>query len=116
MIYILKIVESDYDSYAETSILASKQKHLVEEYVTGINSVINTYRQVVDLVDSDYMPKWIKNNPKPPTKFVKVKDIATAAASHYLKQSVYKQNQIKELFDANMFVDTLEYFFMEVDK
>lgn len=26
------------------------------------------------------------------------------------------RNQIKELFDANMFVDTLEYFFTEVDK
>ena len=26
------------------------------------------------------------------------------------------RSQIKELFDANMFVDTLEYFFMEVDK
>lgn len=26
------------------------------------------------------------------------------------------REQIKELFDANMFVDTLEYFFTEVDK
>ena len=28
----------------------------------------------------------------------------------------WNRNQIKELFDANMFVDTLEYFFAEVDK
>jgi len=27
-----------------------------------------------------------------------------------------KREQIKELFDANMFVDALEYFFTEVDK
>ena len=26
------------------------------------------------------------------------------------------RSQIKELFDANMFVDTLEYFFTEVEK
>lgn len=26
------------------------------------------------------------------------------------------REQIKELFDANMFVETLEYFFTEVDK
>jgi len=26
------------------------------------------------------------------------------------------RKQIKELFDADMFVDTLEYFFTEVDK
>jgi len=35
-----------------------------------------------------------------------------------IPQSIHWMNreQIKELFDANIFVETLEYFFTEVDK
>ena len=43
-------------------------------------------------------------------------DLGNATTDEVAQVAWMNRNQIKELFDANMFVDTLEYFFAEVDK
>ena len=43
-------------------------------------------------------------------------DLSNATTDEVAQVAWMNREQIKELFDANMFVDTLEYFFMEVDK
>jgi DNA-binding Xre family transcriptional regulator/isopentenyldiphosphate isomerase len=43
-------------------------------------------------------------------------DLSNATTDEVAQVAWMGRSQIKELFDANMFVDTLEYFFMEVDK
>ena len=43
-------------------------------------------------------------------------DLGNATTDEVVQVAWMNREQIKELFDANMFVDTLEYFFMEVDK
>lgn len=43
-------------------------------------------------------------------------DLGNATTDEVAQVAWMNREQIKELFDANMFVDTLEYFFMEVDK
>ena len=43
-------------------------------------------------------------------------DLDNATTDEVAQVAWMNREQIKELFDANMFVDTLEYFFMEVDK
>ena len=43
-------------------------------------------------------------------------DLSNATTDEAAQVAWMNRSQIKELFDANMFVDTLEYFFMEVDK
>ena len=42
--------------------------------------------------------------------------LSNATTDEVTQVAWMNRNQIKELFDANMFVDTLEYFFAEVDK
>ena len=43
-------------------------------------------------------------------------DLGNATTYEVAQVAWMNREQIKELFDANMFVDTLEYFFTEVDK
>ena len=43
-------------------------------------------------------------------------DLSNATTDEVVQVAWMKRSQIKELFDANMFVDTLEYFFTEVEK
>ena len=43
-------------------------------------------------------------------------DLGNATTDEVVQVAWMNRNQIKELFDANMFVDTLEYFFTEVEK
>ena len=43
-------------------------------------------------------------------------DLSNATTDEVAQVAWMNQEQIKELFDANMFVETLEYFFTEVDK
>ena len=43
-------------------------------------------------------------------------DLGNATTDEVAQVAWMNLEQIKELFDANMFVDTLEYFFTEVDK
>lgn len=43
-------------------------------------------------------------------------DLSNATTDEVAQAAWMNREQIKELFDANMFVDTLEYFFTEVDK
>ena len=43
-------------------------------------------------------------------------DLGNATTDEVAQGAWMNREQIKELFDANMFVDTLEYFFTEVDK
>ena len=43
-------------------------------------------------------------------------DLGNATTGEVAQVAWMNRKQIKELFDANMFVDTLEYFFTEVDK
>ena len=43
-------------------------------------------------------------------------DLGNATTDEVAQVAWMNREQIKELFDANMFVDTLEYFFTEVDK
>ena len=43
-------------------------------------------------------------------------DLGNATTDEVEQATWMNREQIKELFDANMFVDTLEYFFTEVDK
>ena len=43
-------------------------------------------------------------------------DLSNATTDEVAQVAWMNRSQIKELFDANMFVDTLEYFFAEVDK
>ena len=43
-------------------------------------------------------------------------DLGNATTDEVTQVAWMNREQIKELFDANMFVDTLEYFFTEVDK
>lgn len=43
-------------------------------------------------------------------------DLGNARTDEVTQVAWMNREQIKELFDANMFVDTLEYFFTEVDK
>lgn len=43
-------------------------------------------------------------------------DLSNATTDEVAQVAWMNREQIKELFDANMFVDTLEYFFTEVDK
>ena len=43
-------------------------------------------------------------------------DLDNATTDEVAQVAWMNREQIKELFDANMFVDTLEYFFTEVDK
>ena len=42
-------------------------------------------------------------------------DLSNATTDEVAQVAWMDRKQIKELFDANMFVDTLEYFFTEVD-
>ena len=44
------------------------------------------------------------------------RDLSNATTDEVAQVSWMGRSQIKELFDANMFVDILEYFFTEVDK
>ena len=43
-------------------------------------------------------------------------DLGNATTDEVAQVAWMNREQIKELFDANMFVETLEYFFTEVDK
>ena len=43
-------------------------------------------------------------------------DLGNATTDEVAQVAWMDRKQIKELFDADMFVDTLEYFFTEVDK
>ena len=43
-------------------------------------------------------------------------DLSNATTDEVVQVAWMNRSQIKELFDANMFVDTLEYFFTEVEK
>ena len=43
-------------------------------------------------------------------------DLGNATTDEVTQVAWMNREQIKELFDANMFVDTFEYFFTEVDK
>ena len=43
-------------------------------------------------------------------------DLSNATTDEVAQVTWMNRSQIKELFDVNMFVDTLEYFFTEVDK
>ena len=43
-------------------------------------------------------------------------DLSNATTDEVAQVAWMNRSQIKELFDANMFVDTLEYFFTEVEK
>ena len=43
-------------------------------------------------------------------------DLGNATTDEVAQVAWMNREQINELFDANMFVDTLEYFFTEVDK
>ena len=43
-------------------------------------------------------------------------DLSNATTDEVAQVAWMNREQIKELFDANMFVETLEYFFTEVDK
>ena len=43
-------------------------------------------------------------------------DLSNATTDEVAQVAWMDRSQIKELFDADMFVDTLEYFFTEVDK
>lgn len=43
-------------------------------------------------------------------------DLGNATTDEVAQDAWMNREQIKELFDANMFVETLEYFFTEVDK
>ena len=43
-------------------------------------------------------------------------DLSNATTDEVAQVAWMYRSQIKELFDADMFVDTLEYFFTEVDK
>ena len=43
-------------------------------------------------------------------------DLGNATTEEVAQIAWMNREQIKELFDANMFVETLEYFFTEVDK
>lgn len=42
-------------------------------------------------------------------------DLSNATTDEVAQVTWMDRKQIKELFDADMFVDTLEYFFTEVD-
>jgi len=42
-------------------------------------------------------------------------DLSNATTDEVAQVAWMDRKQIKELFDADMFVDTLEYFFTEVD-
>lgn len=43
-------------------------------------------------------------------------DLGNATKDEVIQVTWMKREQIKELFEHNMFVETLEYFFTEVDK
>lgn len=43
-------------------------------------------------------------------------DLGNATTDEVAQVAWMNREQIKELFDANMFVETLEYFFTKVDK
>ena len=43
-------------------------------------------------------------------------DLANATTDEVAQVTWMNREQIKELFEHNMFVETLEYFFTEVDK
>ena len=43
-------------------------------------------------------------------------DLSNATTDEVAQVAWMNRSQIKELFDANMFVDMLEYFFTEVDR
>ena len=43
-------------------------------------------------------------------------DLGNATTDEVAQVAWMNREQIKELFDANIFVETLEYFFTEVDK
>ena len=43
-------------------------------------------------------------------------DLGNATTDEVAQVAWMNREQIKELFEHNMFVETLEYFFMEVDK
>jgi 8-oxo-dGTP diphosphatase len=43
-------------------------------------------------------------------------DLGNATTDEVAQVAWMNRKQIKELFEHNMFVDTLEYFFTEVDK
>ena len=43
-------------------------------------------------------------------------DLGNATMDEVAQVAWMNREQIKELFDANMFVDTLEYFFTEDDR
>ena len=43
-------------------------------------------------------------------------DLGNATTDEVAQVAWMNREQIKELFEHNMFVDTLEYFFTEVDK
>ena len=67
-------------------------------------------RKIIDgKIFNDIMDVWL-------FEYDREVDLGNATTGEVAQVAWMNRKQIKELFDANMFVDTLEYFFMEVDK
>ena len=67
-------------------------------------------RKIIDgKIFNDIMDVWL-------FEYDREVDLGNATTDEVAQVAWMNREQIKELFDANMFVDTLEYFFTEVDK
>lgn len=67
-------------------------------------------RKIIDgKIFNDIMDVWL-------FKYDGEVDLGNATTDEVVQVAWMNREQIKELFDANMFVNTLEYFFTEVDK
>lgn len=67
-------------------------------------------RKIIDgKIFNDIMDVWL-------FEYDREVDLGNATTGEVAQVAWMNKKQIKELFDANMFVDTLEYFFTEVDK
>ncbi len=67
-------------------------------------------RKIIDgKIFNDIMDVWL-------FEYDREVDLGNATTGEVAQVAWMNRKQIKELFDANMFVDTLEYFFTEVDK
>lgn len=67
-----------------------------------------TRKIIEDKIFNDIMDAWMY-------EYDGEVDLANATADGVAKVTWMNREQNKELFEHNMFVDTLEYFFMEVD-
>ena len=80
--------------------------------VKGEDSLLGAIREAKEEVGVDLMPVmdvWL-------FEYDGEVDLGNATTDEVAQVAWMNREQIKELFDANMFVETLEYFFTEVDK